>query len=1361
MANKAQQAAIDSPVNQDILISAGAGSGKTRTLSDKVFTYIDTNKIKPSELLVLTFTNNAAHEMKTRIIQTFKDNGRYELASEMASAHVQTFDSFSQYLVSTYSSALNISDQIAVANQDVINAQKRAILEEIFMEYYNNSSLRERLLKTLKKYNMTDDSSTKEVILDLDIKLDGLLSSKKLDFINNYETKFLSKEAFNRYIDIIVNWAKSTIKARLIECGFLEKHYDTLEYDINETGAKKFDILEDIFKDKKNFDFDYRYLVFSNNEFTQETYLEIKEILDLDGQAFIKKANELMNDDNKLKSAKLSKFDNDQKEKYINDYMRKLFKTEKRELNYLAYIPSDLSEAYEQLISCKEDIELFFEIIQELDKRLDEYKATTNCFTFSDISKKALALLTEEKYADIAEEIRCRFKYIMVDEYQDTNDFQELFLGSLLKENKQGQRAHLFCVGDAKQSIYGFRNSNVQLFRNRQALYSDNTTEHEVIAMNMNYRSAPQLLNDINYIFGYYMTLDHGSIDYSDNMERLKYDDKVDLFNDKTLSKEERNTYFGVKRITSISGFNNDLYKGGSKEWEALAIAYDIKKKVENGFLIYQKGKDADKNPIKPRPCRYSDFAILVRKKKDAAELYQKIFQECGINLNSNISTDLKEIDAIILIQSLVNLISSKINHTPCDEKHLFMSIARSYVYQYDDQKLFDILTGDASIMENDPIMEEINNFVERNQKTTFSALFTDMLNTFHIVEKLHLIGDVSDNVAKIESLYQIVLSQETSGEGIKEFVELYKNISKYDLTFTSDSVTQIENAVDLMTIHASKGLERKIIYMPVSFNNLGRGIVGADYTFSNDNGVILPNYSYDPDNKVMTGTTKEGEEIWETKSLFTYSPNYYANKISNNDEERHEHVRLFYVALTRAENILYIVGDLKDETKKVEEKNINEETLYGMLSYLPHYLKLNDEFIKQKIQEGVIEQSQYDLYLSLVKYMKELDKEFKCGDLSKEELITYNSLWEKYYYDKLFNDLNTCIDDIKNAIFASYYRRFMDKKLYENKDIIARLFSIYKFKADNRSLKELEEYVKGLSITTINENDGNDGDDNDEDYDNDDAIITLDELPDLLVEFKTAISVEPPDFTYFLSSKDAVGKASKSYKDFGSPIALVPYLLSGFTLIFDNEPFLYRVSYDNPKHNFSDEVITFNYHNMKSMKSKKDDERNMTVITNDDEIIFNTRVHKHASKNRVISEEEMPAYILERGTYLHRLMELVDLNTKDTSFIRNERDRKLISEVLNNKIFDDMENKTFYKEYGYFDPDLDTAGFIDLMYIYKGEYYIIDYKSKHVADDDYENQLHTYQRNIQRIFNIADSSKIHLYLLSLSDKKLLEVKPE
>ena len=97
--NYEQNLALENPINIDLQVSAGAGSGKTKTLSEKVMLLIEQG-LKPSELLVLTFTNNAAHEMKERIIQKFSD--RKEIAYQLASAHIQTFDSFSQYLVSSY-----------------------------------------------------------------------------------------------------------------------------------------------------------------------------------------------------------------------------------------------------------------------------------------------------------------------------------------------------------------------------------------------------------------------------------------------------------------------------------------------------------------------------------------------------------------------------------------------------------------------------------------------------------------------------------------------------------------------------------------------------------------------------------------------------------------------------------------------------------------------------------------------------------------------------------------------------------------------------------------------------------------------------------------------------------------------------------------------------------------------------------------------------------------------------------------------------------------------------------------------------------------------------------------------------------
>ena len=159
--NYEQNLALDNPINIDLQVSAGAGSGKTKTLSEKVMLLIEQG-LKPSELLVLTFTNNAAHEMKERIIQKFED--RKDIAFELASAHIQTFDSFSQYLVGMYSGRLKVAEQLSIIDKNVQDTKIKEFVEEVFDEYYSDNSKNKAFLQTLLKFNLRDDEVTITII---------------------------------------------------------------------------------------------------------------------------------------------------------------------------------------------------------------------------------------------------------------------------------------------------------------------------------------------------------------------------------------------------------------------------------------------------------------------------------------------------------------------------------------------------------------------------------------------------------------------------------------------------------------------------------------------------------------------------------------------------------------------------------------------------------------------------------------------------------------------------------------------------------------------------------------------------------------------------------------------------------------------------------------------------------------------------------------------------------------------------------------------------------------------------------------------------------------------------------------------
>ena len=122
--NKEQKEAIDFPVDKNLIISAGAGSGKTYTLSLRVQKIIEEKKVSPSQLLILTFSNNAAHNMKKKILEKFSSSS---FSDKMLSSHVQTFDSFMQFLLKKFSSLIDVSSSFSIVDKSIINTQKNTM----------------------------------------------------------------------------------------------------------------------------------------------------------------------------------------------------------------------------------------------------------------------------------------------------------------------------------------------------------------------------------------------------------------------------------------------------------------------------------------------------------------------------------------------------------------------------------------------------------------------------------------------------------------------------------------------------------------------------------------------------------------------------------------------------------------------------------------------------------------------------------------------------------------------------------------------------------------------------------------------------------------------------------------------------------------------------------------------------------------------------------------------------------------------------------------------------------------------------------------------------------------------------------
>lgn len=1327
--NAQQWEAIVAPTDEDILISAGAGSGKTNTLSERVSEILLKDELKPSELLVLTFTNNAAHEMKERILAKFPKEQKQK-ALELLSSHIQTFDSLYQYLVSLYANELGLSDKLNILDETIARTKRNEIIDDIFLSYYQNPSKIGPLLSFIRKIDMKSDNVAKKNILALWDQLDSLGRKEKESFLADYDERFFSDEFVRSLYHECVALAKEAIKETIYEAAFEEYQYDVCsgkEYTLEKAEAS----FASLGFWGKNVDA----FTFKEETVAMPLYQEILHLLCLPDEEFVEKAWALKEEKPELFAKTIKGLSKEEKPRLEAGWkkLKGIFDKKKNILKWIDGL-SSVEEERKKILFYREDIHLLLSFVKEADSRFEEYKKSINSFSFSDIGNYALELLTNPKFEKCADEIRARFSYIMVDEYQDTNPAQEAFLESLLKPNSKGKRAHLFVVGDAKQSIYLFRGSVVALFRDRQKRYLTGAG-HKVIAMNYNYRSGKRLLDDINYICSFYMRLNHGSIDYQDDpMEHLLYDDKVDLY-------KLPYAHFGISRMISpnlpISTKKTSASSRAKKE--AFAILSDIKKKINEGYLVYDR-----KDGI--RPCKPSDFAILMRVKKDF-RLYERLFTQSGIKLNKVISTNLREANAVILIESLVKMLCYMNERKGGEPKHLFASIARSYAYEYSDTRLYELLrprkgeSDPLSRLKSDPLWIKLEEFEKKNRDSSFHDIFLSLLDEFHVIEYLYKIGDVEDNVSKIESLYQLVLSYESMGGGIHDFVKMFSEMNRYSLEYSADSLTHNEDAVDMMSIHASKGLERKIVYMPVSLNAISSGDDRNKplFTFSLERGIGFPYLCFDPPKPY----SPENHYSVPIDTLLTRD--YDSLK---NDPNVDDHVRLFYVALTRAENQIIIVGD--DDKKK--------ENLYSMLNCCPRFIKLNDTYFQKKIEEGVLKRCDYETFLALGEKTKTIALPLAHDVLANEARRVYERLGEEYYLNGPLSLQKDYLDKFVSLLFDSYRKQL---KSLTDLDTMTRIYAAFSFpsvyqkrKLDTFSafldyqhelLREKKEENVCISLEKQEMVELEEMGDSyvSEELPNDEN--TLEKRSD--EEWKTRIK----DFITHIVEEDYLFFSLKIPKEKLSEDAIKQSMAQEFlpilAKVFDEVNWLAYCSYENG--GYRDEITFIDDASLDECASPS---LPSFIEPNLDEreFSFPPQVRKRASKVIDLSDEDIPSsMILEKGVHLHRLLELVDIASGDVSFIENIEERKIIQRVLNLPIMRLAKMSEIHSEYQYYDSEAQTTGSIDLLFVHDGNYYIVDYKTSHIDDPAYREQLLAYSNNVSRIFGVS-KEKIHLYLISI-----------
>ena len=927
----------------NIIVSAGAGSGKTAVLSERVIDKLKQG-IHINELLILTFTKAAASEMKERIRKKIKKENLVQELDMIDAAYITTFDSFALSVVKKYHYLINIAKDVNIIEESVVKIKKEEFLDEIFENKYQNDT---NFKKLINDFCVKDDKEIRKQILTINDKLDMLID--KVAYLENYQFSDIDKD-INSYLIYI--------KKQILS-------------------------LEDIIGELSNYvDSEYLNKLYEviNALLNSEIYLDIKN-------------NSI------LKLPPLPRGSLEEAKK-IKDKLNKKIKSINELCNY-----DNIDKIKETILKTKDYVKVIIDIILELTKKINFYKRQNDLYEFNDIALLAIKIVKEND--NVALELKNNFKEIMIDEYQDTNDLQEEFIKYISSNN-------VYMVGDIKQSIYRFRNANPNIFKNKYDNYSQKIGGIK-IDLNKNFRSRKEVLDDINLIFNLIMNDDIGGADYLKTHQMIFGNDS---YINEGATKQDYNL-----EILEYEKDNNNFSKD---EVECFLIARDIKNKIDNNYQIF------DKDELILRNVRYSDFVILLDRSSNF-DLFKKIFEYHKIPLNILKEEKMNNDQDIYVLNNLIKfVIKVKNKEYDSDFRYLFISIMRSFIYNEKDDIIFKYFLN-KNYYDSDLFKKA----QEISLDFSPSYIINEILKKFNFYEKLITIGNIEASLIKID-----------------EIIEMANNLIDYDIVLFSNHLDkmirenyqikyQINNdlgdAVKIMTIHKSKGLEYHICYFANLYKSFNISELNEKFLYSNKYGIITPYFDEGIGNTIYKTLIKD---------------DYIKEEIS-------EKIRLFYVALTRAKEKMIMVipySDINSFNNELVLKNNLKEQYRSFLDIINSVKnRLEKYLIKVEIPNltkdyNLIKENNYD-----ISEFKELkveninipNEEIKENSFSKKinEVITKDkkkilefgtyfhellenldfnqeiNLENKFYQEKINNFLKSGV--LKNIKYAKIYKEY------------------------------------------------------------------------------------------------------------------------------------------------------------------------------------------------------------------------------------------------------------------------------------------------------------------------------------------------
>ncbi|MGE6630908.1 helicase-exonuclease AddAB subunit AddA [Bacillus sp. NPDC077027] len=868
---------------QDILVAAAAGSGKTAVLVERLIRKMiqAENPVDVDRLLVVTFTNASAAEMKHRIAEALEKaltnhpgslHIRRQL-SLMNRANISTLHSFCLQVLRTFYYLIDLDPGFRLADQTEGELLSDEVLDDLFEDEYKEGN--KAFFELVDRY--TSDRH------DLDLQW---LVKRIYEFSRSHPSPEQWMRAFVSLYDVNENtkvenllfypYIKEDISLVLNSCRQQLERALALTKEPGGPAPRAENFLDDL--------------------------AQVEELIA--HQSDFKALSQLLPNVNfkRLKTCKGDEYDPSLVEKATEDRNSVKKQLEKLKDEYFMRSPK---QHLKSLAEMKSIVETLVSLVIKFGERFEKAKQEKSIVDFSDLEHYCLRILANQDEqgdfveSEAAEYYQNQFEEVLVDEYQDTNLVQETIL-KLVSKSKSPHEGNLFMVGDVKQSIYRFRLAEPMLFLTKYKNFTkEGIDTGKRIDLNKNFRSRADILNSTNFLFKQLM---------GENVGEIDYDEQAELKLGAIYPESEETT----TEMVLVHLDQKDLETDEEQEeletvqLEARVIARKIKELIAKPFQVYDAKQQMNRN------LQYRDIVILLRSMPWAPQMMEELKKQ-GIPVYANLSSGYFEATEVSVVLSLLKVIDNPYQDIP------LAAVLRSPIVRLNENELALVRTSDKK----SPFYEAVKKYMSMTSSDhpTCRKLerFFQLLRKWRDFSMNHSVAELIWEVyrdtqymdyvggmpggkqrqANLRVFYDRAKQYERATfRGLFRFLRFIERMQdRGDDLGAAKTLSETEDVVRMMTIHSSKGLEFPIVFTA----GLGRNFNMMDL-----------NQTYLLDKELGFGSKYIHPELRISYSTLPL----VAMKKKMKKELLSEELRVLYVALTRAKEKLYLVGSLKNQEK-------------------------------------------------------------------------------------------------------------------------------------------------------------------------------------------------------------------------------------------------------------------------------------------------------------------------------------------------------------------------------------------------------------------------------------------------------------